>query len=88
MTTKHRNLSYSVGFTLPDDAPALVEQIPAAAWVLAVDGDGEIRDRAWAAELTGLLNLEKYPAGMRVIIRKEHPTPARNSGSPTPTGTG
>ena len=75
LTVKHRNLSYSVGFTLPDDAPNLVEQIPAAVWSPAYDSDGEIRDGAWVAELTGLLNLDRYPPGMRVIVRKERPHP-------------
>lgn len=29
-------------------------------------------------ELTGLLELDTWPAGMRAIIRRERPTPARN----------
>jgi hypothetical protein len=58
-------------------------RLPAAAWTPAYDGDGQVRDGAWVAELTGLLNLTSWPKGMRVIIRKERPTPARNCGSPT-----
>ena len=34
-----------------------------------------MRDGAWVAELTGLLNLATWPAGMRVIVRKERPHP-------------
>ena len=30
---------------------------------------------AWVAELTGLLDLSSWPAGMRVIVRKERPHP-------------
>ena len=52
------------------------------------DADGEIRDGAWVAELTGLLDLAAWPTGMRVIVRRNARTPARSCGSPTPTGTG
>ncbi len=35
----------------------------------------EVRDRAWVAELNGLLDLTGWPGGMRVIVRRElsHP---------------
>ena len=35
----------------------------------------EVRDGAWVAELTGLLDLSGWPKGMRVIARKERPHP-------------
>jgi hypothetical protein len=70
-----RRLSYSVGFTLPDDAERLIAQVAASAWTPAYDGDGQVRDGAWVAELTGLLDLGSWPAGMRVIVRKERPHP-------------
>jgi len=34
-----------------------------------------VRPGAWVAELTGLLDLTGWPAGMRVIVRKERPHP-------------
>jgi hypothetical protein len=34
-----------------------------------------VRDGAWVAELTGLLDLSSWPKGMRVIVRKERPHP-------------
>ena len=34
-----------------------------------------MRPGAWVAELTGLLDLSSWPAGMRVIVRKERPHP-------------
>ena len=37
--------------------------------------DGEIRDGAEVAEVTGLLDLRRWPAGMRVIVRRERPHP-------------
>ena len=70
-----RNLSYSVGFGLPDHTPELLKQIPQQAWCPVLDADGQVRDGAWVAELTGLLELGRWPAGMRVIARVERPHP-------------
>jgi hypothetical protein len=70
-----RRLSYSIGFGLPEDTPQLLKKIPAAAWTPAYDAHDEIRDGAWVAELTGLLDLTGWPPGMRVIARKERPHP-------------
>ena len=68
-------LSYSVGFSFPANTEALLRLIPDTAWVPPYDGDGDIRDRAWVAELTDLLDLASWPPGMRVIVRKERPHP-------------
>ena len=70
-----QRLSYSVGFALPGNTEALLRRIPAAVWQPAYDGDGQVRDGAWVAELTGLLDLSGWPPGMRVIVRKERPHP-------------
>ena len=70
-----QRLSYSVGFTLPTDVLPLIATIPSHVWTPAYDADGKIRDGAWVAELTGLLNLTGWPTGMRVIARKERPHP-------------
>ena len=40
-----------------------------------INSDGSIRDGAWVAEATGLLDLSQWPAGSRVILRKERPHP-------------
>jgi hypothetical protein len=70
-----QRLSYSVGFTLPDGAEHLIDTVPASAWTPAYDAAGVVRDGAWVAELTGLLDLGSWPTGMRVIARKERPHP-------------
>lgn len=53
--------------------------IPKHVLVPAYDADGEVRDGAWVAEVTGLLDLQSgpnpWPPGMRVILRKERPHP-------------
>ena len=70
-----QRVQYSVGFTLPSDTADLIEKIPTRVWTPAYDADRKPRDGAWVAELTGLLNLQGWPPGMRVIIRKERPHP-------------
>ena len=70
-----QRLSYSVGFALPDNTPELLKLIPERVWAPAYDAHDQVRDGAWVAELTGLLNLKGWPAGMRVIARKQRPRP-------------
>ena len=71
-----RGLEYSVGF--PTKNTALTSAIatdPKRAWTPAVAADGEPRDSAEVAEVTGLLDLRRWPAGMRVIVRRKRPHP-------------
>ncbi|MDR1152654.1 MAG: IS1380 family transposase [Bifidobacteriaceae bacterium] len=70
-----QGLSYSVGFTLPFGTPELYRLVPEQVWTPAVDGDGGLRDGADVAEFTDLLDLDRWPEGMRVIVRRERPHP-------------
>ena len=70
-----RRLSYSIGFGLPENTAELLATIPAEVWTPAYDANDAIRDGAWVAELTELLDLSGWPEGMRVIARKERPHP-------------
>ena len=70
-----QRLSSSVGFPLPYNTSELLELIPADVWTPACDGHDQIRDGAWVAELTDLLDLSGWPEGIRVIVRKERPHP-------------
>ncbi len=45
------------------------------AGIRAIDSDGDIRDGAWVAEATGLVEMSSWPAGTRLILRKERPHP-------------
>jgi hypothetical protein len=44
-------------------------------WYPTINADGTVRDGAWVAEATGLLDLSAWPTGSRVILRKERPHP-------------
>jgi hypothetical protein len=73
-----RRLAYSVGFSLPGDLASIqakLATIPDDLWEPAYDADGQLRPGAWVAEVTGLFNLASWPAGMRLIVRKERPHP-------------
>ena len=71
-----QRLSYSVGFGLPDrHRRRSSTTIPEQVWTPAYDAHDQVRDGAWVAELTDLLDLTGWPAGMRVIARKERPHP-------------
>ena len=75
LTAKSRRLHYSVGMTITEAIQAAIGKVPAAAWTPACDGDGQVRDGAWVADITGLLALDGWPDKMRVIVRKERPHP-------------
>ncbi|PJN34382.1 IS1380 family transposase [Streptomyces sp. CB02959] len=74
LTKRGRWLSYSVGMTITDAIHQAVLKVPASAWTVAVEPDGEVRDCAWVAELDGDV-LKDWPTGMRLIVRKERPHP-------------
>ena len=75
LTAKSRRLHYSVGMTVTEDMQSAVLKVPASSWTPAYDGGGQVRDGAWVADITGMLDLSSWPAGMRVIVRKERPHP-------------
>jgi Transposase DDE domain group 1 len=71
-----RRLEYSVGFPTKNTAlTSAITAVPEQAWAPAITADGEVRDGADVAEITGLLDLRRWPTGMRVIVRRERPHP-------------
>jgi hypothetical protein len=70
-----RRLHYSVGMTITEDMQEAILALPERVWEPAYDAGGQVRPGAWVAELTGLLDLTGWPAGMRVIVRRERPHP-------------
>ena len=75
LTARHRNLGYSVGFPIHGAVEAVLPRIPKKAWARAYNSDGIERNGAWVADITAMLDLGSWPAGMRVIVRKEEPHP-------------
>ncbi|SCK49961.1 hypothetical protein YUWDRAFT_04383 [Streptomyces sp. AmelKG-D3] len=53
LARRGRWLPYSVGMVITEAIHQHVLKVPASAWTAAVEADGEIRDGAWASELTG-----------------------------------
>lgn len=69
---------FSVGWAVGAREHAAITQLPETAWTPAIEGDGDPRDGAGVLELTGMFAtgaLRDYPAGMRVIARRERPHP-------------
>jgi hypothetical protein len=73
--TRRRRIEYSVGWAIGEPERAAITALPDSAWSPALDADGEVREGAQVAELTRLLELTGWPAGMRVIVRRERPHP-------------
>lgn len=69
---------FSVGLAIRDKERAAITAIPKTVWADAIDADGGHRDGAALAEITGVLPaaaLIGYPAGTRVVVRRERPHP-------------
>jgi Transposase DDE domain group 1 len=69
------NIRFSVGYELSATVRAAILELPEPAWVQAVEPGGAARDGAWVAELTEHLDLSAWPAGSRLICRRERPHP-------------
>jgi hypothetical protein len=82
-----RKVHYSVGFDLDERARTALRAVPKTAWQHVLNTDGTPRDLkdAGVIELTSLLRerhealggdaLKDWPAGMRIIVRRERPHP-------------
>jgi len=71
---EHR-LRYSVGYELTDPVRAAILKIPETAWIAALATDGTPRENGQIAEITDLIDLAAWPAGSRVIVRRERAHP-------------
>jgi hypothetical protein len=70
-------MRFSVGLDLTEPVRAAILALDEDAWVPALTQDGEPRDDdgAQVAEITAGLELAGWPAGSRVIVRREIPHP-------------
>ncbi len=70
-----RGVGFSFGFPVGERVQAIVDLIPAQCWHPAIENGGDLRDGAWVAEATGMIDLSAWPEGSRLILRKERPHP-------------
>ncbi|MEV6957532.1 IS1380 family transposase [Streptomyces sp. NPDC051183] len=66
---------FSVGYAVTEPVRRAIRALPEQVWHPALDQDGTLRESAEVAELTGMADLAGYPAGTRVIVRRERPHP-------------
>ena len=72
---RERGVGFSFGFPVDARIKNVVDLIPEQCWAPAINTDDELRDGAWVAEVTSLIDLTPWPAGSRLILRKERPHP-------------
>jgi hypothetical protein len=70
-----RNIDFSLGYGIDERVRDGVMRVPTGCWHPAVDADGQRRDGAEVVELTDLVNLDAWPDGTRLIVRRERPHP-------------
>lgn len=70
-----RGVGFSFGFPVDTRIQRIVDAIPDQCWHPAIQTDGEFREGAWVAEATGMIDLDSWPEGSRLILRKERPHP-------------
>ncbi len=72
---RERGVGFSFGFPVDHRIQKVVDLIPARCWAPAVETGGGIREGAWVAEATSMIDLDRWPVGSRLILRKERPHP-------------
>ena len=70
-----RNLEFSFGFHIDHRVRDGVACVPTGCWHPAIDAGGERRDGAEVIELTEFVDLDNWPEGTRLIVRRERPHP-------------
>jgi hypothetical protein len=68
-------INFLMGYDLTEPVRDAILAVPQSGWRPALRQDGEERDGAWVAEISDQLNLAGWPAGTRVIVRRERPHP-------------
>jgi Transposase DDE domain group 1 len=71
---RKRGVEFSFGFPAGERIQNIVDLIPDECWHPAIEEDG-MREGAWVAEATGMIDLSSWPEGSRLILRKERPHP-------------
>ena len=70
-----RGVGFSLGMPIDAHVREAILAQPEQAWTPAVDADGQVRDGAEVCELTGWVDLGTWPAGTRLLCRREDAHP-------------
>lgn len=70
-----RGIEFSVGMEMRNPLRLGILALSPSAWTEAITAECEIREGAEVAEVTGLVDLSKWPRGTRAIVRREEPHP-------------
>jgi hypothetical protein len=72
---RDRGVGFSLGMQIDAHVREAILAQPEHAWAGAVDADGQPRDGAEVCELTGWVDLRNWPAGTRMLCRREDAHP-------------
>jgi hypothetical protein len=72
---RETRVRFSFGYAIDGRVREAILALPERAWRPAIDGDGQVREGAWVAELTDRVALDAWPKGSRLIVRRERPHP-------------
>ena len=72
-----RGVGFSFGFPVDTRIQRIVDAVPEPCWHTTIQTDrvdgNDLREGAWVAEATGMIDLTGWPEGSRLILRKERP---------------
>ena len=68
-------IAFSVGYDLTETVRTAILDIPDQDWVCSLDQDDTERPNGQVCEITDNLDLETWPAGSRVLVRRERAHP-------------
>jgi Transposase DDE domain group 1 len=72
---RQRGIGFTLGMQVDAHVREAITAQPEHAWTPAAEPDGQVRDGAEVVELTGWIDLGRWPEGTRVICRREDAHP-------------
>ncbi len=72
---REAKMRFSVGYELSEAVRAAILELAEDAWARALDQDRSERENGEVAEITDRVDLSSWPAGARLIVRRERPHP-------------